>query len=78
MTKLEDQMGSLASSIEAVMKKMEALVRERPASPQRFRFNRSPQRNFERTRSPSRSPSPDPRCFHCEGTGHFRSACPRL
>lgn len=78
MTKLEDQMGSLASSIEAVMKKMEALVRERPASPQRFRFNRSPQRNFERTRSPSRSPSPDLRCFHCGGTGHFRSACPSL
>lgn len=71
MIKLEDQMGTLASSMVAIMKKMDALVKERSSSPQRSKFNRSPQRNFQRSRSPSCSPSPDPRCFHCGETGHF-------
>lgn len=70
LSKMEDHMGTLTSGMRDVMKKMEALVRERSSS-------RCPKR--QQMRTTSRSPSPSGRrCYQCGGIGHFKSECPSL
>lgn len=70
LSKLEDHMGTLTSGMRDIMKKMEALVRERSSS-------RSPRRQQMRTTSKSPSPS-GRRCYQCGGIGHFKNECPSL
>lgn len=70
LSKMEDHMGTLTSGMRDIMKKMEALVRERSSS-------RCPKR--QQMRTTSRSPSPSGRrCYQCGGIGHFKSECPSL
>jgi hypothetical protein len=77
VSRLEEDLGSLKTSVDSVLRKMDALLRERSSSrsPQRSRGMRSPLRSNS---SLSRSPSPNNRCFHCSGLGHFKSNCPSL
>lgn len=70
LSKLKDHMGTLTSGMGDIMKKMEALVRERSSS-------RCPKR--QQMRTTSRSPSPSGRRgYQCGGIGHFKSECPSL
>lgn len=67
MSRLESHIGSLKSDMQTIMRQMEALVKIRSESPQRSLL-----------RSPTKSPSPELKCYQCGGTGHFKANCPSL
>jgi hypothetical protein len=77
VSRLEEHLGSLKTGVDAVLREMDALIRERSfsRSPQRSMGMQSPLRSNS---SPSKSPSSNNRCFHCNGLGHFKSNCQSL
>jgi hypothetical protein len=77
VSRFVEHLGSLKTSVDAVLRKMDALLRERSSSRslQRSRGMQSPLRSNS---SPSRSPSPNNHCFHCNGLEHFKNNCPSL